>query len=251
MSIKKTLIIATFSILSLITLFSLGFAFYINNKEEPVIEQVYAMENTNIEDELDFYVEVKGAVKKPGVYKVDNKTIINDVIKLSGGFNKNAYTNNINLSKRVQNELVIYVFTKNEYKNNNKNKNNNIVSSKESNEVVNSSNKESNEIIVSSNKECTSNGYLIDNCTSNNISIIDSSEEVVPVITNNEEDNSLININTASLSELTTLPGIGESKAQAIINYRNNTLFTSVNDLLNVAGISEKTYEKIQNLITV
>jgi competence protein ComEA len=49
-----------------------------------------------------------------------------------------------------------------------------------------------------------------------------------------------------------TLPGIGEVKAQAIIDYRTkNWPFKSIHDIVNVSGIGEKTFEKIENLITV
>ena len=61
-----------------------------------------------------------------------------------------------------------------------------------------------------------------------------------------------VNINTATAEELETLSGIGPAKAQAIVAYREtNGPFSSVNDLVNVSGIGEKTLAKIIDDITV
>jgi competence protein ComEA len=62
----------------------------------------------------------------------------------------------------------------------------------------------------------------------------------------------LININTASASELDTLPGIGPTTAQKIIDYRQqNGPFLAKEDIVNVSGIGPGTYERIKDLITV
>lgn len=81
-----------------------------------VAEEVDSKVKEEIKDTSEsVYVDIKGSVKKPGVYKVDKTSIVNDVIKLAGGFTKNAYTKNINLSKHVSDEMVIYVFSKKDF----------------------------------------------------------------------------------------------------------------------------------------
>ncbi|MBN2503642.1 MAG: helix-hairpin-helix domain-containing protein [Anaerolineales bacterium] len=61
-----------------------------------------------------------------------------------------------------------------------------------------------------------------------------------------------ININTATVVELQVLPGIGETKAQAIVAYREaNGAFTSIEDIQNVSGIGPSTFAQLSDLITV
>ncbi len=65
-------------------------------------------------------------------------------------------------------------------------------------------------------------------------------------------DDGRVNINTADVDELTTLTGIGETRAQEIISYReSNGAFSSTEDLMNVSGIGEATYAKLQDQIKV
>jgi competence protein ComEA len=62
----------------------------------------------------------------------------------------------------------------------------------------------------------------------------------------------LVNINTADLTELTTISGIGESRAKAIIDYREkNGAFSSIEDIKNVDGIKDGLFSKIKDKITI
>lgn len=153
-----------------------------------------------------FYVDIKGAVKKPGVYQVTADMIVNDLIKLAGGLNKNAYTKNINLASKLKEGMVVYIYNKSE--------------------TNNTTNKIVNDIT------CTTEVIKYDEKTTT-------------------EASGLININTASKDALMTLTGIGESKAIAIIEYRNKTPFNTIEDIMNVSGIGESAFAKIKSNITV
>jgi len=60
-----------------------------------------------------------------------------------------------------------------------------------------------------------------------------------------------VNINTASIEELSTLPGIGQGTAEKIVKYRKKHKFKSTADLMEVKGIGEKKYEKIKAKLSV
>ena len=183
-------------------------------------KEVNTTVENNITDEKNIVtVDIKGAVKNPGVYEIENNKRVIDVIELSGGTTKDANTNYVNLSTRVSDEMVIWIYT---------NKDIEELNLKQS----------SVEYMV---KEC--NCPIVDNTTCLN------SKEEKNVSENTE---GLININTASESDLMSLSGIGESKAKSIIDYRNkNGKFKSTQDIMNVSGIGESLYNKIKEHIEV
>ena len=194
-------------------------------------EDVETFENDSNEKEKlsEFYVEIKGAVNSPGVFKVTSDNIINDVINMAGGLKNNAYTKNINLSKNVSKEMVVYVYTNYEYS---------LLNTKEE------------------TYECNCPKQDISVCTDKKASIItsdeDKTEEHFNSDSKSETKNNKVNINTSTKEVLTSLSGIGDAKAQNIIDYRNeNGLFKSIEDLKNVTGISEKLFEQIKEFITI
>ena len=232
---NKIAVVGILAFLSLVVIALSGYMVYmLNTKEEcfcePVTDLISLEEpSEEVVETPPIYVEVKGAVNHPGVFEVNENNIINDVIALAGGLKDNAYTDNINLSKKVSDELVVYVFTKEEYKKNSS-----------------SNNTHTNTSRTSSSKE----SYQIDESTKNNISIITSSNsDEAP---SQDTTSKLININTASAQELTSLPGIGETKANNIVSYRTeNGYFKTIEDLKNVSGIGDATFEQLKDYITV
>lgn len=136
-------------------------------------------------------VDIKGAVKNPGVYELQVEDRVKGAIQQAGGFRDDADSNQINLAERVYDEMVIYIPSVHEQD-------------------------------------------------------MDSS------IVSRGDQNGKIRVNLATKEELTTLPGIGEAKAAAIIEYREeNGKFTKIEDLTEISGIGEKTVERLAEFILV
>ena len=96
--------------------------------------------------------------------------------------------------------------------------------------------------IPSVNEEKTDEDYITE----------DSGKGVIISDDINSISNSIININTASESELEQLPGIGPSISSRIVEYRNkNGKFKSIEDIKNVTGVGDSKFEKIKDLIKV
>ncbi len=223
---NKIAVVSILVFLSLIVIVLSGYMLYLFNTEEECFcepAQALMVESEETEEVANIlHVEIKGAVLAPGVYEMQDGDIIDDAVRLAGGFTDDAYTDNINLSKRVSDELVIYVFTEKEFKSNDK-------------------------INLPGNNSNSNDAYTIDKEIDNKVSIITSSES-----TESDTGNDLVNINMASIDELITLPGIGESKAQKIIDYRtDNGYFNTIEELKNVSGIGDTTFENIKAHITV
>lgn len=182
---------------------------------------VVLAEKGNNKEEF-FFVDIKGQVLNPGVYKVYENTRVIDVINMAGGLLDDSDTSKINLAKKVKDEMVIIIYSKEEIKKN------------EIKEV--NINYSFNDALIN-DKDVLTNDNKINNSNTSNSNI--------------SKENKLVNINTCTKEELLTLSGIGESKANAIISYREeNGGFKTIEDLLNVSGIGNSIYEKIKNYIT-
>lgn len=170
----------------------------------------------NSKDLVNCMIDIKGEVNNPGVYTTSCDDNVSDVIRLAGGLTEDADTSITNLAKKVNNEMVIIIYSKEEVKNSN---------------VVDT-------VIKVVEQECVCPNIQNDGCINDKI-------------TDTIGKNKLININEASLEELKNIPGIGDAKAKAIIDYRNKKgKFQKVEDIQNVDGIGSKLYEEIKIYIT-
>lgn len=222
------------------------FAFYDHDTSQdvPVKEDLAINTNENNKENEEklskIIVEAKGELITPGVYELDSESRLQDLVNKAGGFKKDAYYDNINLSMKLKDEMVLFVYDKNTMKKFNA-LNNNLG-------------------YVSNNKSqtCIVESYNINECLQKKESVIVKSETKTNDVntntssTNDNTQNKIININTAGIEELSTLTGIGEAKAQKIIDYRNeNGGFKSIEEIMNVSGIGKATYEKFKASITV
>jgi len=216
--------------------------FILLKKEEDVIEKeivIEKREKKNIEVNT-VRVDVKGYVEKEGVYELDSNSRVIDAINKAGGLKKGANTEYINLSKKLTDEMIIIIY---------------------SNDDVSKFKEEEKEIIYIEYKcECPDN--LNDSCitekdTVNTNGVEEDKTEVEQKEENKNNENSnetkndnLISINSATKEELMTLTGIGESKAESIIKYREeNDGFKNLEEIKNVSGIGESAYSKIKDYI--
>lgn len=181
--------------LIVLVIFVIIFILMMNNRDFVDVDQDNAITALSTDDDLELVednstsgsivVDIKGEVVNPGVYEIESDIRVNDVVRLAGGFTKEANEVHVNLAQIVQDEMVIVV-----------------------------------------PKIGEEGSYEEDNVTGSN----------------------KIRVNYATQEEVETLPGIGSSKAQAIIKYREeHGMFKNIDDLLNISGIGEKTLENMRD----
>ena len=138
------------------------------------------------------FVDVKGAVKHPGVFETTKDKRVKDLIEEAGGLLDDADTSTLNLSQKVKDQMVIYVLKHGEKPKQ-----------------------------ISDGSRSSTNG-------------------------------DVININTANKEQLMKISGVGKTKAEAIISYREkNGDFKKKEDITKVHGIGKATFEKIKDKIEV
>ncbi|ASW43986.1 helix-hairpin-helix domain-containing protein [Clostridium isatidis] len=173
---------------------------FVEESVSTISEDYNALNDLSIEKESKntIVVEIKGEVKNPDVYEMEEGSIIKDLIEKAGGLTSEANIDKINRAAKLN----------------------------------------PNQLIIIPNKNSSEENFL-------------GESEIIYGETN-ESSEKLININTASLEELTKINGIGETKAKSIIEYREkNGAFKSIEEIKNVKGIGEKTFEKLKDSITI
>ncbi|WP_412990127.1 helix-hairpin-helix domain-containing protein [Pediococcus siamensis] len=170
----------------------------------------------------EIYVDVKGAVKSPGIFKVKSSMRVDDAINLAGGMLKTADRKHINLAQKLSDQQVIYVPIRGEIKGA-------VTGTVEAN--VTPSDQNASESASSATQMDTS-------ATTTN----DSSEE----------KGTTVNLNTATKEQLQTLTSIGDKKADLILQYRQtHGKFKRIEELKEVQGIGDKTFDALKAQLSV
>src|SRR3989344_2647622 len=203
--------------------------FFADQKDKNVCEEVSyssktASDNTDVASEsipaVEVTVDLSGAVKSPGVYKLNPDARVIDLIKLGDGFTNDAsakwVSKNLNLSTKLKDSQKIYVPFEWEIE----------FKSDNSIELLKDDIMDYEEDVDFINQESTPS----------------SSED-----TSVQYNSSLVNVNSATEGGLDTLPGIGKAYAQKIIL---NRPYAGFEELKNKSGVPVSTLEKIKSSIT-
>lgn len=169
-------------------------------------------------------VHICGAVKNPGVYELPEGSRVMDAVEAGGGFLEEADQAACNLAQPVVDGCQIYIMTKEE--------------SSALDGTVRSAGIQEAETLTTAGKSPASEQIAADGSKDGTAA--------------SEKNAGKVNLNTADASALKTLPGIGDSRAAAIIAYREeHGQFTRIEDIMKVSGIKQAAFEKIKDRITV
>ena len=188
-----------------------------NRKAEPSAGSTDRTElsDASSEEAKTLVVHICGAVSAPGVYELPAGSRIIDAVEAGGGFLPEADEACCNLAEEIVDGCQIYIMTKSE--------------------------------------SCA------DGQTEKKAGIQTSPDSDMQTTDRNVRSNSapalengLVNLNTADIAALMTLPGIGESRAKAIISYREqHGAFAQIEDIMKISGIKQAAFSKIKDKITV
>ena len=172
---------------------------------------------TNIEeneDDTKIFVHVTGAVKNEGIVEIKEEGRIADAVEAANGFTEEADISQINLAYKLEDGQKIYISS-----------------------IKDEKIKEEEKVLE---KEYVTDEAGDDIIIEDDISSVKSKKD------------GKININTAMESELEEIPGVGESTAKKIIEYRkNNGKFKEIEDIKNVSGIGDSKFENMKEKICV
>mgnify|MGYP001538816217 FL=1 len=188
-----------------------------NRKAEPNAGSTDRTElsDASSEEAKTLVVHICGAVSAPGVYELPAGSRIIDAVEAGGGFLPEADEACCNLAEEIVDGCQIYIMTKTE-------------------SCADGQTEKKAGIQTSPDSDMQTTDI---NVRSNSTTAL---------------ENGLVNLNTADVAALMTLPGIGESRAKAIISYREQQgAFTKIEDIMKISGIKQAAFSKIKDKITV
>ena len=188
-----------------------------NRKAEPSAGSTDRAElsDASSEEEKTLVVHICGAVSAPGVYELPAGSRIIDAVEAGGGFLPEADEACCNLAEEIVDGCQIYIMTKTE-------------------SCADGQTEKKAGIQTSPDSDMQTTDR---NVRSNSATAL---------------ENGLVNLNTADVAALMTLPGIGESRAKAIISYREqHGAFAQIEDIMKISGIKQAAFSKIKDKITV
>ena len=177
------------------------------------------------------YVYVCGEVAEPGVYVLESGDRIYEAVEMAGGMTADAGTCAVNLAQSVYDGLMVYIPDREEVA-----------------EMAGSMTLAGDGVVSAGGSMNPAGGSLNPAGGSGAKAGGGSAEGTA----SESGKDGRLNLNTASLAELMTLSGIGQTKAQAVVNYRDaHGGFSSVEEIMNVDGIKEGLYNRIRDQIKV
>ena len=188
-----------------------------NRKAEPSAGSTDRTElsDASSEETKTLVVHICGAVSAPGVYELPAGSRIIDAVEAGGGFLPEAEEACCNLAEEIVDGCQIYIMTKSE-------------------SCADGQTEKKAGIQTSPDSDMQTTDR---NVRSNSATAL---------------ENGLVNLNTADVAALMTLPGIGESRAKAIISYREqHGAFAQIEDIMKISGIKQAAFSKIKDKITV